>query len=132
MVEIRSKIFLSRAAALLLAVTTARLAAIGAVRLQVVRRGAATRKALSRPWSICHSFKQAGESAGAWPATTVTSEKAGELTQLISVGANPFRVAHRLLEPTLRQRHAPCRPHRQALTLRPDLLRYRAHACDSR
>src|SRR5207248_6502946 len=70
-------------------------------------------------------IQQAGESAGAWPATTVTSEKAGELTQLISVGANPFRVAHRLLEPTLRQRHAPCRPHRQALTLRPDLLRYR-------
>jgi hypothetical protein len=51
--------------------------------MRVVRRGAATRKALSRPWSICHSFKQAGESAGAWPATTVASEKAGELTRLI-------------------------------------------------
>ena len=126
MVEIRFKIFLPRAAASLLAVTTARSASIGAVRLQVVRRGAAIRRASLRPWSTCHSFPQAAGFAGGWAAITVAPAKAGALTPSISVGANRFRVVHRLLDLTLRRNHAPCRLHHQARTRRPRLLRHLA------
>lgn len=131
MVEIRFKIFLSRAAASLLAVTTARSAPIGAVRLQVVKRGAAIRKASSRPWSTCHTFPQAAGSAGGWPAITVAPVKAGALTRLISVGANRFHVSHRLLDLVSRRRHAPCHPHGQALTARLRLHRCLGYARDT-
>ena len=46
--------------------------------------------------------------------------KAGGLTRLTSLGASRFRVSHRLLIPARRRHHAPSRPPRQALTLRPD------------
>jgi hypothetical protein len=73
-----------------------------------------------------------GSSAGEWPAITVAPAKAGALTPSISVGANRFRVSHRLLDLALRRHHALCGPHRQALKLRPRLLRHLAQARDTR
>ena len=107
MVEIHFKTFLPWAAASSWAVITAQSAPIGAVRSQVVRRGAAIRGALSAHWSTCHCSRQAAGSAGEWPATTAAPAKAGALTQLLSLCANPFRVSHRLLDLALRRHHAP-------------------------
>jgi hypothetical protein len=70
-------------------------------------------------------------SAGGWAAITVAPAKAGALTPSISVGANRFRVVHRLLDLTLRRNHAPCRLHHQARTRRPRLLRHLALVRDS-
>ena len=95
----------------------------------------AIRRGSSRLSSTCRSCPQAADCAGGWPAITVARLKVGELTQLISVGANPVRVVHRLLprHPGLVPRRHPalCRPHRQALTLRPRLLRHLAQPRDT-
>ena len=93
-VETRSKIFSTRVGASRSAAITAPSAPIGVIRLQVVRLGAATRKALSRPWSICQSFPRAQGCAGGWPAIRVALAKAGVLTPSILPVAHRFRVKH--------------------------------------
>jgi hypothetical protein len=98
--------------------------------LQVAKHGAGIPKASSRPSSTCPWFPRR-DSVGGWPAITVARLKVGVLIRSVSVGANPFRVVHRLLRPAPRRHHAPCPPHRQALTLRPRLLRYLAQRRDS-
>ena len=98
MVEIHFKTFLPLAAPSSWVVITAQSAPIGAVRSQVVRRGAVIRGVLSVQWSTCHSFPQAAGSAGEWPATTAAPGKAGVLTRLLSVCAKRFRVSHRPLD----------------------------------
>ena len=129
MVETRFKTFWPLAAASSWRAIIVQSALIGAVRLAIARRGAAIRKASSRLWSTCHSFRQAADSAGEWPVITLAPAKAGALTRLILLGANRVRVIHRLLDLALRRDHAPCRPHRQALTqplrLRHDLVQAR-------
>ena len=113
MVEIHFKTFSPLAAASSWAVITAQSAPIGVVRLQVVRRGAAIRGALSARWSTCHSSRQAADSAGEWPATTAAPAKAGALTQLLSLCANRFRVVSRLLDPARRRLQGRVRHSRQ-------------------
>jgi hypothetical protein len=132
MVEIHFKTFLPLAAASSWVVTTAQSARTEVVRSQVVRRGAVIRGALSAQRSACHSSPQAAGSGGEWPATTAAPAKAGALTQLLSLCANPFRVSQGLLIPARRRHHAPSRPPRQALTLRPRLHRHLAQARDTR
>jgi hypothetical protein len=63
-----------------------------------------------------------------WPAITAVPAKAGGLIRSVSLGA--IRWARATLAP--RRHHAPCPPHRQALTLRLRLLRHLAQARDSR
>ena len=75
---------------------------------------------------------QAAGSAGEWPATTAAPAKAGALTRLLSLCANRFRVVRRLLVLARRRHHAPCRPRRQAVMLRPRLRRYLVQARDAR
>jgi hypothetical protein len=100
--------------------------------LQAARHGAAIRRALPLQSSTCRSVSESPGCAGAWPAITLTPVKAGVLIRSVSVGANPFRVIHRRLSRGRRRHHAPCRPPRQALMLRPRLLRRLAQARDRR
>jgi hypothetical protein len=79
----------------------------------------------------CHSSPQAAGSAGEWPATTAAPVRAGASTQLLSLCAHRFRVVHRLRGFARLQRRAPCRPHRQALTVRPRLHRCLVQVRDS-
>src|SRR4029077_4013222 len=131
MVEIHFKTFLLWAEASSWVVITAQSAPIGVVRSQVARHGAVIRGVLSVQRSACHSSPQAAGSAGEWPATTAAPAKAGVSTQLLSLCAHRFRVVHRLLTLARRRPHARCRPHRQALTLRPRSLRHLAQARDN-
>jgi hypothetical protein len=110
MVEIHFKTFSPLAAASASVVITAQSAPTEVVRSQVVRRGAVIRGVLSAQSSPYHSSPQAAGSAGEWPATTAAPAKAGALTQLLSLCANPFRVSHRL--PDLAQRWLQGRVHR--------------------
>ena len=103
MVEIHFKTFSPLAAASASVVITAQSAPTGVVRSQVVRRGAVIRGVLSVQWSTCHFSRQAAGSDGEWPATTAAPAKAGALTRLRSLCANPFRVSHRLLDVDLRR-----------------------------
>ena len=70
----------------------------GAVRLQVVRRGAAIRGLYLHAGQPAIAPATAADSAGEWPATTAAPAKAGALTRLLSLCANHFRVRHRLLD----------------------------------
>jgi hypothetical protein len=95
-VETRSKIFLTRVGASFKAAITVPSAPIEVARSQVVRLGAVTRRASSRPWSICQSFPRAQGCAGGWPAIRVALAKAGALTPSILPVAHRFRVKHRV------------------------------------
>jgi hypothetical protein len=75
---------------------TALLVPIEVAPLRVVRHGAVTRRASSRPWSTCQSFPQAAGCAGGWPAIRAALAKAGALTPLILLVAHRFRVKHRV------------------------------------
>src|SRR5947207_3438253 len=132
MVEIRSKIFLSRAAALSLALTTARLAAIGAVRLQVVRRWSGNSEGFVTTVVNLPFIETGGRIR--WRMATDNSDL-GEGWRVDTVNISwcePVPGCSPTPRPHVTPAPRPCRPHRQALTLRRDLLRHRVQARDRR
>jgi hypothetical protein len=138
MVEIHSKIFLTRAAASMQAAITAPSAQIAVAPLLAVRLGAATPKASLRPWSISPLLQIPSGCAGGWPAIPVVRAKAGALTHFMVLGAHRSRVRrlrpHRQLRPRPRQqpRQRPRQQPRQRLQQQPrqrqDLLPHRGYA----
>ena len=121
MVEIHFKTFLAPAAASSWAATTARSAPTGAVRLLVVQAWSGNSGGFIAAM-VNLPFRRGSLSgcAGEWPAITVAPAKAGALTTvnitLVRTGSVSATDSSDLAR---RRHHALCRPHRQALTLRP-------------